>query len=736
MKNNYAPLPAEMRNAKRWLVWKLIPDKDPAKKPRKVPFYANGSARNGQLDTPADMAKLATFDDAHRAFTAGGYAGLGFALGPDGTGYYWQGIDLDDIPDHPELVPTAKTLPGYTEQSPSGKGMHAIGYGRAFNSLGSNRTGIEAYSSGRYFTVTATNANIHPPTCLADFVEKQLVPMHRVKGATQSDDPNSCEVIPEETITHLRSALNFMTADDRDLWQRNGHRLKGLGDIGRGIFMDWSATSDKFDPKADIKTWESFKPTRTGYKAIFTEAQKLGWVNPASKTFDPAAVFAETDWESKYELHVARYNETHASVLLGGKHRVMRFNRDSYEFIIRRELELLHANSFIQIGVKKNGEPIFKNVIAAWAEHPNARTYSGGVIFLPGREAPAGCWNIWQGFSVKPKQNPILLALLHLHLLKVICDGDLELHNYLLNWIAYGFQHPDKPVGTALVLRGEKGGGKGTLGHFLKNIYGLHGKYISSAKHLIGNFNAHLADTCFLYADEAFYSGDKQHEGVLKSLITEPVMVVERKGIDAVMQPNYLKILMTTNSVYAVPATRDERRFCVFDVASTHIGDRPYFNALHGACENPDVQAAFLYEMLHRDLSDFHTGDIPESVGLRAQRYHSMDSVQKWVVDCLTNGAFGFGWREEMPSTELYEKYIAWCDTTRAGEYKRVSQTLFGKYLGEVFKRVIKDGGYRWYWFGSLENAVGAFEKYEKIKLSELTTITTITNHHTLEALI
>jgi hypothetical protein len=43
----------------------------------------------------------------------------------------------------------------------------------------------------------------------------------------------------------------------------------------------------------------------------------------------------------------------------------------------------------------------------------------------------------------------------------------------------------------------------------LKNIWGNHGLYVSNAKHLVGNFNAHLSDVCFLFADEAFYSGTK-----------------------------------------------------------------------------------------------------------------------------------------------------------------------------------------------------------------------------------
>jgi len=287
MIDDYENIPYEMRNAKRWLLWKSIQNQDPTKKPRKVPFYTDGSMRSGELDGSNDMGMLSTLDDACNILQSGQYTGLGFALGSDGTGNYWQGVDLDEMSKNPELGYIQEELPGYTELSPSGDGWHSIGYGRKFDSLGSNKTGIEAYSSGRYFTVTGECSGISPPCCIADFVEQRLKPIHsKANGHESQTIEQDIETISPKTIACLRSALLFMRADDRELWQKNGHRLKGLGDIGRGLWMEWSSTSDKFDPSAESKTWESFKPTHTGYKAIFSEAQRMGWVNPSSKVED------------------------------------------------------------------------------------------------------------------------------------------------------------------------------------------------------------------------------------------------------------------------------------------------------------------------------------------------------------------------------------------------------------------------------------------------------------------
>lgn len=85
----------------------------------------------------------------------------------------------------------------------------------------------------------------------------------------------------DQTVMDLRSALASMRSDDRDLWVRMGLALKGMGDQGRALWMEWSQTSDKFDARSAAKTWESFKPESVDYRAVFTEAQSGGWVNPA-----------------------------------------------------------------------------------------------------------------------------------------------------------------------------------------------------------------------------------------------------------------------------------------------------------------------------------------------------------------------------------------------------------------------------------------------------------------------
>ena len=283
--DDYCDVPAEMRRARCWLVYRLEPARQDGGKPSKVPHYISGKRRSGALDTPEDRAQLTTFDDALEALRNGGYAGLGFALGSDGNGGHWQGIDLDDVADHPALGDVIDDLPGYTERSPSGKGFHAVGYGRKFDALAANASGIEAYAAGRYFTVTGTGAGINPPTVdLADFVEQRLKPIHspRTDGThTRTTAPPADD---DDSWRDVLDALGAIPSDDRNVWIDVGMALQSTGRVDAFDVWDrWSQSSNKYDAVACERTWRSFRRSGITIATVFGFARDKGW-RPERKT--------------------------------------------------------------------------------------------------------------------------------------------------------------------------------------------------------------------------------------------------------------------------------------------------------------------------------------------------------------------------------------------------------------------------------------------------------------------
>ena len=157
------------------------------------------------------------------------------------------------------------------------------------------------------------------------------------------------------------------------------------------------------------------------------------------------------------------------------------------------------------------------------------------------------------------------------HIFEVLASCDGEFDCYILIGSRGASSIQTKFAEVAIVFRGFRGTGKGTLGDAMRRVFGDHARHISSAEHLAGRFNGHLRDCCFLFADEAYGPKDKSAEGTLKRLITEPTLFVEAKGRDPVTVPNTLHVMMASNEDWVIPAGTRERRFAVFDVSDKYM---------------------------------------------------------------------------------------------------------------------------------------------------------------------
>ncbi|MDO8910697.1 MAG: hypothetical protein Q8N10_00965 [Phenylobacterium sp.] len=115
---------------------------------------------DGRAANVSDPSTWSAFEAALSAYTAGGFAGVGFVL--DGKpvtddGLVVAGVDLDKVDDSQEASDRAcdivRDFDAYTERSPSGHGLRIFCLAKPL-AVGVSRDGIELYTSGRYLTVT------------------------------------------------------------------------------------------------------------------------------------------------------------------------------------------------------------------------------------------------------------------------------------------------------------------------------------------------------------------------------------------------------------------------------------------------------------------------------------------------------------------------------------------------------------------------------------------------------
>lgn len=301
---------------------------------------------------------------------------------------------------------------------------------------------------------------------------------------------------------------------------------------------------------------------------------------------------------------------------------------------------------------------------AWWLSSPDRRQYCT-LTFSPGKEV-VGAYNMWKGFAVMPNKTASCQKFLE-HVRQNICDGDQAHYTYLISWMARMIQFPGTPGEVATVLRGREGTGKGMFFKHLGYLLGRHFLHITNPKHLVGNFNAHLRDCVFLFADEAFFAGDKQHSSLLKTLITEETLMVEKKGVDAEQARNFVHLGMSSNLNWVVPAGADARRFFVLDVADNEMQNSTYFEAIRTEMEKEGGYEALLHFLLMLDISSFDVRKVPRTEALRDQQMLSMGHDEEWMLDKLQRGtvvgAYAFG--EPIPFQALMSDYYEFCDNIR-----------------------------------------------------------------------
>ncbi len=340
--------------------------------------------------------------------------------------------------------------------------------------------------------------------------------------------------------------------------------------------------------------------------------------------------YRETDTNELLE----RMNEKYCIVPIKGKVRVVTWEEERGRqvaiFYGFDDFRALLDNKTVPRGNKQIG------LGSWWLYHADRRQYDG-LVFKPDQpRVISNRLNLWRDWGIHPR--PGSWRLLRRHIYLVLANKDKVSFKYIIKWIAWALQNPEKPAEVALVFRGGRGTGRGFVGRALKNIFGQHGIHISSRDHFVGRFNAHMMDCAFLFADEAFWPGDKQAGAILNTRITEPTLIIERKGIDVIEVDNALKIYIASNAAWVVPVGMDERRIAMFNVSEEYKQNKKYFAPLYAEMDDGSI-AAMMHDLLQMDLKDWHPrDDVPQTKALHEQKEHSLSPADQWWLSLLQTG--------------------------------------------------------------------------------------------------
>ena len=393
---------------------------------------------------------------------------------------------------------------------------------------------------------------------------------------------------------------------------------------------------------------------------------------------------AGTVHAASWGYDTGRLNHEWALVLIGSKAVIV---REQAKAPVEDRVRVLSLDAFRAKYLNKvtqvlGGDGKLKTITWAdrWLRDRDRRSFDGIEFHPDPQNAPgtSGYLNLWRGFAVQPKAGAGSYTIFRDHLLNNICGGKKERFIWLWGWFAHLVQRPRERIGTAIVLRGRMGTGKTKAGEVIGSLIEDHFFLVDEPRYITGQFNAHMASCLLLQAEEAVWAGDKAAEGRLKSLITSNIQMIEAKGIDPVRIRNYVRLIMTSNEDWVVPAGMDERRFAIFDVGDTVKEDFEYFRQMDEELDQGGRQA-LLADLLAFDLSTVELRSIPRTDGLLEQKIRSLNSVESWWFGRLMAGSTTAkvdDWLPEIPKAWLADDYIATAD--RIGIKRKSADTELG----------------------------------------------------------
>jgi len=352
------------------------------------------------------------------------------------------------------------------------------------------------------------------------------------------------------------------------------------------------------------------------------------------------------------------------------------------------QFKLLVQNIFVELKVRGANKLI--PVERHWKEsqHRNEKN----IVFKPDGGTEPNEFNRWRGFGVVPQKGWQKQRRLLRHIREIICCRDKKKFKYLIRYLAWAVQHPDKHAGVVIVLKSSKQGtGKSTLGVVMLRIFGPHGALIDDKERLLGRFTDWLEDICFVLAEEILWAGDHKAADKLKSVITGETIQIERKFGSCRQVQNRLKAIATTNHDHAIVAGVRDRRNVVFDVSDERVGDKVWFDRLYKDL-NAGGTSEFLQFLLSVKLSDWHPRQILKTTETIEQQRMSGDSVSQWAQACIMadaivgaeRGAYGadttYNLGTAISLDALYKAYTGFSK----GQHP-ASPVAFGKACAEMF---------------------------------------------------
>ncbi|MGA6100911.1 primase-helicase family protein [Psychrobacter pocilloporae] len=294
------------------------------------------------------------------------------------------------------------------------------------------------------------------------------------------------------------------------------------------------------------------------------------------------------------------------------------------------------------------------------------------------------CVNIFDGLPLKPVETdiddaaemckPIRELLLHL------CEGDQDVCDWVMRWLAIPLQNPGTKMDTALIFHGEiQGAGKSLFfDRIMSRIYGDYAVTLGQGQ-LESQYNDWVAGKLYALFEEIFSGSDRYSQmGMVKQLITGDTVYINKKFMSGWQQNNYVNAIFLSNNMMPLSLEQNDRRHIV--CYPKQKIPAPILSSVAAALNDSDDKMirAFYTFLLRLDLKNqnAHT----PALMTKSKREVIRLSQPNWETfyDDWRAGEAGIPYCSCL-TDDLYVYYQHWC---RQGGERGTTKTKLMTYIG------------------------------------------------------
>lgn len=379
--------------------------------------------------------------------------------------------------------------------------------------------------------------------------------------------------------------------------------------------------------------------------------------------------------ETSFEYMAREFEKTHCKIVMNGIY-IKEPIHSSEQFKFFTKAELTNAYEHLSFTNDKGEEESF---IKKWTTKNNKiRNYENMEIYPHPLKCPDNTFNLWKPFYCDTLTEPyekneegLQFMLNHI---KILCNNELSVYNYILKWIGQMIQFPAQKTICPTFISDE-GAGKGSFLDLLRKMLGQTKIFetVQPERDVWGTFNPKMADCFLVNINELKKKSTTDSINIIKGLITDPALTIYPKGINPYDTISYHRFIITTNSKDPMPTHAKDRRNLIIRSSDELLGNDAYFTKFRTLLADESVvRTCFDFFKSIPNLENFNKIKKPITKYQNELRKMNLSPIELFLIDmCETSSKD----KLELLSKDIYNAFQEFCNSNNI-EYNTSVQKL------------------------------------------------------------